>query len=108
MGIYPVVTALLWLLGPLLDGLPLPVVTLVLTLVLVSLMSYVVMPRLTRAFGGWLSRCRALAGDTARPSGTPHPAADQRRAAHPTQVRAVGRARSRSTAIGPPHTSHVP
>ena len=68
MGIYPVVTALLWLPGPLLDGLPLPVVTLVLTLVLVSLMSYVVMPRLTRAFGGWLSRCRALAGDTAQPS----------------------------------------
>jgi antibiotic biosynthesis monooxygenase (ABM) superfamily enzyme len=53
-GIYPLITVLLWMLGPLLGGLPLPLVTLLLTVVLVSLMTFVVMPLLTRAFGAWL------------------------------------------------------
>lgn len=52
VGIYPLITTLLWVLGPVLGGLPLPAVTLALTIVLVSLMTFVVMPALTRAFRG--------------------------------------------------------
>ena len=48
------ITALLALLGPFLNPLPLVLRTLVLTAVLVPLMTYVVMPRLTRLFTWWL------------------------------------------------------
>ena len=65
LGIYPTITLLLWLLPEgLRSELPLPVLTLVATAVAVPLMSYVVMPRLVRWFGRWLSptpRARANA-----------------------------------------------
>ena len=54
LGIFPLITALLALLGPFLNPLPLVLRTLVLTAVLVPLMTYVVMPRLTRLFTWWL------------------------------------------------------
>ena len=48
IAIWPLITALLLLGEPYLAGLPLPLRTLVLTAILVPLMSFVVMPRLTR------------------------------------------------------------
>lgn len=66
VGIYPLITTLLWVLGPVLGGLPLPAVTLALTIVLVSLMTFVVMPALTRAFRGWLHGPRPAAGTSSR------------------------------------------
>ena len=48
IAIWPLITALLILGDPLLAALPLPLRTLLLTGVLVPLMSFVVMPRLTR------------------------------------------------------------
>lgn len=55
IAIWPLITALLLFGDPYLAGLPLPIRTLVLTAILVPLMSFVVMPRLTRwadaAFG---------------------------------------------------------
>ena len=55
VGIYPTITLLLWLLPPtLLEHLPLPMVTLIVTGIVVPLMSYVVMPVLVRAFHRWL------------------------------------------------------
>jgi antibiotic biosynthesis monooxygenase (ABM) superfamily enzyme len=56
VGIYPLITVLLWVLGPVIRGIPLPLVTLGLTIPLVSVMTFVVMPTLTKAFGGWLRR----------------------------------------------------
>lgn len=66
VGIYPLITTLLWVLGPVLGGLPLPAVTLALTIVLVSLMTFVVMPALTRAFRGWLHGPWPAAGTSSR------------------------------------------
>lgn len=57
IGIYPTITLVLWLLLPSLMGrFPLPVVTLIITAIVVPLMSYVVMPFLVRRFGEWLAR----------------------------------------------------
>ena len=54
LGVYPLITLLLLALGPLILGLPIPVVTLILSVMLVSLLTFVVMPLLMRAFGPWL------------------------------------------------------
>ena len=68
LGIYPTITLLLWLLPEeLRSELPLPVLTLVATAVAVPLMSYVVMPRLIRWFGRWLSPTPRARAD-ARPA----------------------------------------
>ena len=48
IAIWPLITALLTLGEPVLAALPLPLRTLLLTGVLVPLMSFIVMPRLTR------------------------------------------------------------
>ena len=58
IAIWPLITALLLLGEPMLAALPVPLRTLVLTGILVPLMSFVVMPRLTR----WAN---ALLGDAA-------------------------------------------
>ncbi|WP_159945033.1 MULTISPECIES: hypothetical protein [unclassified Nocardiopsis] len=75
LGVYPLITLLLWLLGPVVSDLPLPLVTLVLTLVLVSLQTYAVIPLLTRLFRPWLasgaSRAPARGSDGARPAAAP-------------------------------------
>lgn len=51
---FPLLTALKVLLNPLLAPLPVPGQTLVLTGLLISAMTYVIMPRLTRLFAAWL------------------------------------------------------
>jgi antibiotic biosynthesis monooxygenase (ABM) superfamily enzyme len=55
LAIYPLITAILWLFGPFLSLFPLPVRTLILTGVLVYLMTYIVMPKLTKLFHRWLT-----------------------------------------------------
>jgi antibiotic biosynthesis monooxygenase (ABM) superfamily enzyme len=76
LSVYPIITLLLWLLGPMVSELPVPVVTLILTLVLVTLQTYVVMPFMTRLFEPWLmsgkrSEPARGAGDPGRGDGTP-------------------------------------
>lgn len=57
VGIWPTITLVLWVLLPvLLPRFPLPVVTLIVTAMVVPLMGYVIMPRLLRVFGRWASR----------------------------------------------------
>jgi antibiotic biosynthesis monooxygenase (ABM) superfamily enzyme len=55
MGIYPLITTLLLVLGPFLLGkLPVPAVTLILTGILVPTMTYVVMPLMLKVTGDWV------------------------------------------------------
>ncbi len=54
LAIYPLITGILFLFGNLLNLLPLPLRTLVLTGVLVYLMTYWLMPMLTKLFQRWL------------------------------------------------------
>ena len=55
LGIYPTITVVLWLLLPvLLEYCPLPVMTLVVTGIVVPLMGYVVMPLMTKRFSSWI------------------------------------------------------
>lgn len=57
LGIWPTITGVLALLLPvLLERFPLPVVTLIVTALVVPLMGYVVMPLLLRLFAGWVNR----------------------------------------------------
>lgn len=57
VGIWPTITTVLWVMLPiLLPRFPLPVVTLIVTAMVVPLMGYVVMPFLMRRFGGWVRR----------------------------------------------------
>lgn len=57
LGIYPTITSVLLVLMPvLLPRFPLPVVTLIVTAIVVPLMGYVVMPFLLRRFGDWVCR----------------------------------------------------
>lgn len=54
LALYPSVTLIFLLFGPLLEPVPLPLRTLLITGVLMVLMSYVLMPRFTRWFAFWL------------------------------------------------------
>ena len=54
VGAYGVITVVLALLGPAIASWPLVLRTLVLSLAMVVAMTWVIMPRLTRLFGGWL------------------------------------------------------
>ncbi len=54
LAVYPLITLILVLLGPVLGLLPMLVRTLVLTALMVTLMTYVIMPRMTRLFSFWL------------------------------------------------------
>jgi antibiotic biosynthesis monooxygenase (ABM) superfamily enzyme len=56
IAIYPTITALLELGGPVINDWPLPLRTLALTAVAVPLMVFVLLPILQRAFAGWLMR----------------------------------------------------
>jgi antibiotic biosynthesis monooxygenase (ABM) superfamily enzyme len=56
LGIYPVITVLLALLGPTLAPFPLPGRSFVLTACAIPLMTWVVMPVVTRVCGSWLNR----------------------------------------------------
>ncbi len=55
LGIFPLITVLVWLLRPIfLNKLHLVLRTLILTAVLVPLMTYSIMPRMTQLFAQWL------------------------------------------------------
>jgi uncharacterized protein len=54
LAIFPLVSGISLLFGSILNQLPLLVRTLVLTVVLVSLMTYAIMPQMTRIFKRWL------------------------------------------------------
>lgn len=54
MGLYPLVLVLDVILGPVLSGLPKPVAVLISLVVSVAMMVWVVLPRLTQLFEGWL------------------------------------------------------
>ena len=54
VAVFPLATLLFTLLQPLLGGAPTVLRTLVFTLVMVTTMTYVVMPRMTRLFSFWL------------------------------------------------------
>jgi antibiotic biosynthesis monooxygenase (ABM) superfamily enzyme len=57
VGIWPTITIVLsFALPVLLPRFPLPVVTLIVTIFVVPLMGYVVMPTLLRLFGSWVRR----------------------------------------------------
>jgi antibiotic biosynthesis monooxygenase (ABM) superfamily enzyme len=56
IAIYPTITLLLELGGPLMNDWPLPLRTLALTAVAVPLMVFVLLPTLQRVFSGWLTR----------------------------------------------------
>jgi antibiotic biosynthesis monooxygenase (ABM) superfamily enzyme len=56
LAIYPTITLLLELGGPVINDWPLPLRTLALTAVAVPLMVFVLLPALQRALGGWLRR----------------------------------------------------
>jgi antibiotic biosynthesis monooxygenase (ABM) superfamily enzyme len=51
LAIYPVITLLLWLLGPSIAGLPLMVRTLILTVIMVPVMVFALVPALTATVG---------------------------------------------------------
>ncbi|GEM_PF-2709820 len=74
LGTYPAITTAVWLLLPvLLEHLPLPVTTLVLSAVVVPFVSYVAQPLLQRALAPWLEREAAPKPESA-PSAAPKPA----------------------------------
>jgi antibiotic biosynthesis monooxygenase (ABM) superfamily enzyme len=54
IAIFPVITAIVVLTGSLLEGLPLALRLAITTALAVPLMTWVVMPRLTRLLRGWL------------------------------------------------------
>jgi antibiotic biosynthesis monooxygenase (ABM) superfamily enzyme len=54
LGAYPLVVLFQWLVAPRLDGLPLLLRAAILPLVLLSLMTYVMMPVVSRVLAGWL------------------------------------------------------
>jgi antibiotic biosynthesis monooxygenase (ABM) superfamily enzyme len=56
LAIYPSLTLILWLLGPTIQGLPLAVRTLVLTVPLVPFMTFVLIPVVQRLLAPWLRR----------------------------------------------------
>lgn len=55
-GAWALITLLLWVLGPLMAAWPLLLRTFVLSVLMVLGLSWVVIPYLTRLFGGWLAR----------------------------------------------------
>jgi antibiotic biosynthesis monooxygenase (ABM) superfamily enzyme len=54
LGIYPTITLNLFLLGPLIADFPLPLKTLCLTLIVVPIMVWVVLPFLQKMLKGWM------------------------------------------------------
>lgn len=65
IGVYPIITLLLTILGPVTATWPLPLRTLVLTAVMVPTLTWVVIPALTRFFRAWLAAQPARVADRA-------------------------------------------
>ncbi|KQV06485.1 hypothetical protein ASC63_03365 [Leifsonia sp. Root112D2] len=55
LAVYPLITLILWLLLPLLTEYPLWITTLIVSLILVPLMNFLVMPLLLSLFAPWLT-----------------------------------------------------
>lgn len=62
VSVYPTITVLLWLLSPLVEPYPLPMRTLILSVVMVPLMVWFIVPWVTRRFAGWLAASRGTGG----------------------------------------------
>src|ERR671919_2469111 len=60
-GAWTMITLILWLLGPPMDTWPLPLRTLVVSVLTVLALTWVVIPALTRMFAGWLAPAPAAA-----------------------------------------------
>ena len=58
LGAYPVLTAILALLGPAVQSWPLPLRTLLVRMLTVAALYWLVIPLLTRIFRGWLFRSK--------------------------------------------------
>jgi antibiotic biosynthesis monooxygenase (ABM) superfamily enzyme len=56
IAIYPTINLLFWILGDSLNSLPMYARTFVLTIILVPLMVFVLLPLLTKMFAKWLSK----------------------------------------------------
>jgi antibiotic biosynthesis monooxygenase (ABM) superfamily enzyme len=56
LGVYPALTLTLAALGPMMESWPLPLRTLLVTLVLVPALTWVILPLLRRMLGNWLFR----------------------------------------------------
>lgn len=56
LAIYPLITVISLLFGDFLAKSPIPVRTLILTIILVPLMSYILLPFYNKVFDKWLSR----------------------------------------------------
>jgi len=54
VGLWPTVTLMMWTVRPQIEDLPVAVQTLLMTGLIVPLMTWVLMPLLTRLFRGWL------------------------------------------------------
>jgi antibiotic biosynthesis monooxygenase (ABM) superfamily enzyme len=54
IGVYPALTLTLYLLGPVIEGWPLPLRTLVVSIVMVIALMWLILPFLTRIFRSWL------------------------------------------------------
>lgn len=54
LGLWPTVTAMMLIVRPQIEGLPIALQTLLMTGLIVPLMTWVHMPLLTRVFRGWL------------------------------------------------------
>ncbi|WP_299476068.1 hypothetical protein [uncultured Roseibium sp.] len=53
--VYPLITALLAVLEPLLSGIPMPLRSFVLTVIMVPAMVYLIMPTVTSKMSAWLN-----------------------------------------------------
>ncbi len=56
LGLYPVLTALIFMMRPLIGELPMPMQTLLLTAIVVPMMTWFIAPIMQRLFAGWLGK----------------------------------------------------
>jgi antibiotic biosynthesis monooxygenase (ABM) superfamily enzyme len=56
VGVYPALTLTLYLLGPIMEGWPLPLRTLLVSVVMVIALVWLILPFLMRTFRSWMLR----------------------------------------------------
>jgi antibiotic biosynthesis monooxygenase (ABM) superfamily enzyme len=71
-GAWGLITLILWLLGPVTATWPLPLRTLVISVLMVLGLTWVVIPNLTRMFAGWLAPTPPAVERQHRPVGVRH------------------------------------